>query len=254
MNSISGTLWLRILTAAIGHAAHLAARPRLAPFVADFESVVAQLRQVLSIPEGQDTLLDELRAQARGWDTEHDDGHRSFVRLLEACALRGTSTQRAAVAGALAALYPNGLGVVNLSFAEEVGATQVLAERSKAPDVQAGLAVVQTDVPGAATWIDRIVTAGQELGKSLDAIDERLALIAGTPKGGGANYIRALNASRRAWSYFLTTVNYELKAGVPEDDELRELLVGPYLRELDRLKAKKETPAEAEAPAEQLPV
>lgn len=251
MNTFTGSLWIRILTAVLGHRAKLDGRPRLAAFASDFEKVVGLIEAALAVPEGQDALLDSLRAAARGWDKEHDDGHRSLVKLLEAFALRGAAEARAVVAAALAALYPDGLQVVTLTFAEEVGATQVLAQRAKSPVVQGGLAVVAAEVPGAAAWVERIVAAGGELGKALDAIDVRLSELAAAPKGSGIAYLQALNAARRTWGLFLATVSYELVPGVPEDDALRELLVGPYEREVEKRKA--ETKADG-APVEEAPV
>lgn len=251
MNSFSGSLWLRLFTAALGHSAALESRPRLAPFVMDFNQIVTLLRVVLSVPEGQDPELDALRLTARTWDTEHDEGHRSFVRLIEAFLGRGTPEHQAAVEGALALLYPAGLSVVNLSYAEEVGAAQVLSDRRKAPEIEAGLAVLRAEVPGVDTWIDRIVNAGASLGEALDAIDERLSTLAGKDTTSGKSYIQALNACRQTWNFFLTTVAYELRGGTPEDESLRELLVGPYLRELERQRKPKPQPPTEPSPPDQ---
>jgi hypothetical protein len=249
MNTFSGALWLRLFTAVLGQKALVAARPRLAPFVFDFEQVIALLTRVLSVRDGQDAELDALRLAARTWDAEHDDAHRSFVWLLQAFGVRGTTDRRATVQAVLRSLYPSGLDVVTRSYAEEVGAAQAFGERTKAIDVQQGLAVIGAELPGVASWIDRIVGAGAELGKALDAIDLRLSVLAGAAKGEGHRYIDALNASRRTWSHFLSTVNYDLKEEVPEEAALRELLVGPYHRELDRLASRSSaTPQPTEQP------
>lgn len=166
-----------------------------------------KLRRLLAGKPADDTIA-LLRTEAAEADALSDDAHRHLRLLLEAGLYKGDSAARASIAQALTTLYPDGLGIVNLSWRKTAVAATVFAERLGRSDVQAALNHARAYAPG----IDDAARNCIEAGRNLDAVLVRLDAAEGdaAARPRERELFDARNAALPVWSTFVTNVELVL--------------------------------------------
>jgi hypothetical protein len=218
---VSIEVLVAVLQDALTHAADLQ-HPRLQPFVADIQGVLARLTASLGPGKLDDPQLQALQTQAKAADVAHDDAYRALHGLLTALTLRGPEPQRTLVRRGLTVLFPEGLTFVAQSYAAEVGATEGFEQRLTHPDVQALVLAVTPEIPQVQVWLHEAVLAGQALGHALQAVD---AYVAGQKAAGPSaakDQFTARNEARKLWSEYLTAVDRAYPSSDPARGRLRQ--------------------------------
>lgn len=216
--------------------------PGLAWQVPRIEQAVGRIEAAISeSPTNVEAAVERHRVEALGHDRVFDICQRYIVRAFELTLVDVDGAERRAVTDAQARLIPLGLQATQLPFLQESSYVETQALQAKRDDVQAGLAIVAQHAPRVVSQLEKAIDAGRALGNSLDTAAK---LLAGSTTG------NALFEARRdgltVMAHFRETVSQLYPAGTPENDTLREQMVGRYERLLAALveaaKAKSETP------------
>lgn len=205
--------------------------PGLAWQVPRIEQAVNSIEAAISeSPTNVDAAVERHRVEALGHDRAFDFGQRYVVRAFELALVVVEGDERRAVTDAQARLIPLGLQATQLPFLQESSYVETQALQATRDDVQAGLAIVAQHAPRTISQLEGAINAGRALGKSLDSAAK---LLAGSTAG------NALFEARRdalaVMAHFRDTVSQLFPAGTPENNSLREQLIGRYERLLAAL-------------------
>ncbi|MEL6178502.1 MAG: hypothetical protein AAFS10_06090 [Myxococcota bacterium] len=233
MNEISDATWTYLLQDLLKHREVMASHSQLSDFVEDFESVLEDLEESAKEASDEDKELERLKHSVRDADDAHDDAHRAFFRILEAFMFHGDAADRQVVEHGLRALYPERLSIVSASFAEEIDNTEQFAQHIATDVVQASLAVIRREVSGIDGWAQACVDRGRELAAQIQALETHKAQAATQTQSASADLLSARGQVQRVWRLFMQTMDFAYAPGNTENDELREMLLGRYFREIN---------------------
>lgn len=233
MNEISDASWTYLIQDLLKHRDVMASHNHLSPFIEDFESILEDLQESAQDASADDKELERLKHDVRVADDAHDDAHRAFFRVLEAFTFHGAEADREAVEKGVNVLYPDRLSIVSASFAEEIHNSRQFAQQLQTPEVQAALGVTRREFPGIDAWANACVESGDALAAAIEAVDNHQHQLAtSTETDRGSDILTARGQVRRVWRLFMQTMDFAYAPGTTENDELREKLLGRYLREV----------------------
>ena len=232
MQELSDSTWIYLFEELLKSKVLLTSSDHLGDFVEDFEEMLDELRVAVSNASDDAKLLERYKHNARLADDQHDDAHRALLKLLEAFTFRGDEQARATVLSALDNLYPERLAMISASFADEINATEQFLVRLQHEEVARGLALIRASIPDVDRWSQHCVQSGRALGEAVSAFAEQEQRAAETTPDDTPELIAVRKQVHRLWRLFMQTVNFTYPEGQTDSEELREALLGRYVREI----------------------
>lgn len=255
MRDLALEQWLVIYQVLLQQRGEIARYARLEPLLADIEDAIALIVAAtghVPVAPSPDALRQEVAAAI----ADATEKHRFVYRLLQAYAEYGPAAERGPVGAALAALYPEGLTILNQDWSTRAGAAEGFAQRAASPVVRAGLASVFAFAPALADYLEAAVVAGRRLAAAVTALEATNAARAASaqearPAPSGRV---ALAECRALWNDFSTTLRRVTRANRPEDLALRATLLATYEKEVANSRRGRDAEDDAdEAPAPATP-
>ncbi len=177
--------------------------------------------------------LKHARAKAGGADAVHDHWHQFVHDSLRALSRHPEAAISLAATAVLGAIYPDGLGrVIQASYEAQAARGLTLSRRLAHPQVKTAIATLTPEMPRLPEYLQTLLTASQDLGEALVALDAFHV-----DKAGKAYNPRLFEARVRAHKLFATFAEVVQNVAYPSDSEddarARTALLGPYHRFLN---------------------